>query len=153
MTLILILLASLACLFLLVGLVDTGFGSTITFQSSLIGQIRNITVDGWERPVINTSHMATANNHDTFIPGDLANPGQITVEMLFDVNSNWKTAMTAAAETVTLTLPIQSGHSSAATFACSGFLVSVSKVIPFDDVMTCTAVIQLTGPPTETDGA
>lgn len=146
------LLILLILLPLFIGLVDVGTGTAITFQSGLMAQVRSITHDGWERPSFETSHMGTTSYH-TFMGGDLKDPGELTVEMLLDVNANFKTGIAAVAEAVTMTFPVQSGHSTPATFAASGFLTRVNKTIPYNDLMMVTATIKLTGDVTEVDGA
>lgn len=134
---------------------DIGWGSTLTYQSGLIGRITGVSVANFgAREPRETSYMASTNGWRTFLPTDLKDPGELTVEAWFDKNmAGMKTAAAAAAETVTLTMPIHAGGSSAATAACSGFATSFGWEVPQDDVMSESVTIKLTGEPTMTDGS
>ena len=133
---------------------DIGWGATLTFQSGVIGRI---TAANWAnfgaREARETSYMASTNGWRTYLPTDLKDPGDLTVEAWFDKNAAIKTAVAAAAETTTVTAPIHAGGSSAFSSACSGFATGFSFDIPQDDVMSSTLTIKFTGEPTLTDGA
>ena len=129
---------------------DQGYATTITFSSGFCAQVLSVTWDGIERAAIDTTHMTTSSGYMTAIPSDIINPGQLTVELL--ANPSSAPPITGAAETVTVTFPIPSGGSSAATWVCSGFLTNYTLNDPHDDRMTATAVIKFTGVPTFTAG-
>lgn len=129
---------------------DGGYGTTITFSSGFCAQIKSVSWDGMERQELDTTHMTSTSGYMTFIPSDLKNVGELSVELLF--NPSTSPPITSAAETVTVTFPIPSGGSTAATWACSGFAKSFSQVIPHDDLMTQTIVIKFSGVPTFTAG-
>lgn len=120
----------------------TGFGTTITFASGFCAEITGIDHDGFERAAIDTSHMLTTNGWMTFTPGDLKNPGQLTVQMYFDEEE--EPPLSDAAETVTVT------YRDGSTEVCEGFLQAMSKSIPHDEKMTAVAVIKFSGEPTFT---
>lgn len=129
---------------------DQGFGLSITFSSGFLALIRSASWGNMNREALNTTHMGTTNGAATFIPSDIEDYGELTVELLFDPDD--APPITGAAETVTVTFPIPAGGSSAATWACSGFLTSFEMTAPHDNLMTATATIKFTGEPTFTDG-
>lgn len=132
---------------------DVGTGSTITFQSGLIAEILDVNWNGMARSSHETSHMGSANNAKTFVPGKLRDPGEIQVEINFDGDANYWLALIQAAETVTLTFPIPSGDVSGPSLAASGFLTNVDVSDPMEDVMTATLTIKLSGDVTQTDSS
>lgn len=116
---------------------DTGFGTTITFSTGFIAEIRNITGPSMSREFIDTSHAGTSGGYRTYIPQDLADGGELEVEMLFDPSAD--PPIDSAAETVTVTWPDTS------TWAFSGALVGFDPTAPYDDLMTATARIKVLG--------
>lgn len=122
---------------------DTGFGTTITFDSGFLAEIRSINGPSISREFIDTSHMGTAGGYRTSIPQDLADPGELEVEMLFDPDE--EPPIDGAPESVTITWPIPSGGSTAATWVFSGSLVGFDVTAPYDDLMTATARLKIHG--------
>lgn len=141
---------------------DIGWGTTLTFQSGLMGRI---TSAAWAnfgaREARDTSYMGTTNGWRTFLPTDLRDPGELTVEALWDKSvAALKVGVAAAIETVTLTAPIHpviagggAAGAAGAIIACSGFSTGFSFDVPMDDVMTSSLAIKLSGEPTVTDGS
>jgi predicted secreted protein len=125
--------------------VDQGFGSTITFASSFVGSIRTIDWSGLTRNPLDTTHMGTTNGWMTYLPSDLKDAGELTVEVFFDPSKDWKTQIGAAAATCTLTFPVPTGGTTAGTIAGSAFLTSFEVNDPYDDVMTATIKLRFTG--------
>lgn len=117
---------------------DCGLGTAIAFSSSFLAKVLSIEISGIERAELESTTMATTNNAKTFLPADLYDPGEMSVEMQFDTDAS--PPITGAAETVTITWP------DAETWACSGFLKSFSVNAPVEEIMTATAVIKFTGP-------
>lgn len=133
---------------------DVGFGTSVTFQSGFFAEIISVAWSGITRESIDTTHMATANATMTFMPSDIYNPGELTIEMAMDVAAlDAPPPVTAAAETVTVTYPIQAGDSVAPAWACSGFMTGFDVDIPMEDRITATATIKLSGDFTVTVGA
>ena len=130
--------------------VDQGFGAAITFQSGFLGSIETIEPFDASREAIDTTHMASTNGWATFLPSDIKKAGQVKVTGQFDPSKNWKTAIAAAPENITVTFPLPTGGTTAGTVQCSGFLVQFTPGVPMDNKMTYTAVIQFTGEPTFT---
>ena len=136
--------------------VDIGYGCSLTFQSGFVATIRSIAhADKGKRSVIDTSTMSSVNAWRTFVPGDLKDPGRITLDILFDTLkfAAWKTACAAAVESITITYPVPVGGTTAGTFVCSGFMENFSDAEPMDDVMTAQVTIKFNGEPTVTNGS
>lgn len=116
-------------------------GISITFQSGLVAELLEYDHSGVAREAIATSHMGTTGGM-TFTPSIIYDPGEISCEWAFDPEIDPVTAITAAAETVTITFP---DDAPASTLACSGFLREWSLRGPFQDRMTVTGIIKLSG--------
>lgn len=129
---------------------DQGFGLSIAFSSGFCALVRSISWSGIERNFLDTTHMTTTEGASTFLPSDIEDYGEASVEMLADPDS--VPPITGALETVTITFPIKPGGSTAATWACSGALRSYEITAPHDDLMTATATIKFSGKITFTPG-
>lgn len=134
--------------------VDVGFGTTITFASGFFAKVTNVSVAGISRNAHDSSHMASTNGWRTFLPGDLKDPGALSLDLLFDKNyAGMKTNIASAAETVTVTTPTHAGGSSGGSYAASGFMTTFEFGAPMDGMMTAKATVKFTGEPTGTDGS
>jgi hypothetical protein len=138
--------------------VDVGHGTTITFGTSgFTANIMSVRWSGIQRTAVETSHMATtapgANQfgNKTFIPSDLSDPGELTLELHFNPQTN--PPIDAVAETMTVTWPLVAGDSTPASWACSGFVTGFDLTDPLEDKMTSTCTIKLSGKVSMTDAA
>jgi hypothetical protein len=115
-----------------------GTGTTITFDSGFFAEILSVTWSGISRPSIATSHMGTTTAL-TFVPGDLFDPGELSVELAFAPGTEppWGDD----AETVTVTWP----DAGDATWAASGFLTGFEATSQLEERMTATATVKLSG--------
>ena len=119
---------------------DVGFGTAITFQSGFFAEIISVAWGGISRESVETTNMATTNATKTFMPSDIYDPGELTVEMAMDTDAlDAPPPITAAAETVTVTFPDTS------SWACSGFMTGFDVDIPMEDRITGTATLKLSG--------
>ena len=134
---------------------DIFFGVTITYGSSFLAKILDLSWDGFERESVPTSHNTSTNGYETFIPGDLKTPGKLTVTLQFDKNAATKTNLAnATLETITVSYPTPTGGSAGGSWACSGFLMSFSwRGSIRGPLAQATAVLKLSGEPTFTDGS
>lgn len=130
--------------------VNVGTASTVTFGTSgYSANIENVDWSGMERAAFETTHMSTtlpgANQigGKTFIPSKFADPGEITLEVQYNPQTN--PPLNGVAETITIGWPLVSGDSTAASWACSGFLRSFRITDPHDGKMMATAVVKLSG--------
>ena len=141
--------------------VDIGTGTTVAFgTTAFVAEYLNIDWGGIERPAIDTSHMGTAAAgagkfaNRTKIPGDLSDPGNITLEAHFNpevaITVNFAALIDTGAETLTITWPKAAGDSTAAKWAASAFCVSVSISDPLEDKMIATIEMAITGNVTQT---
>ena len=101
----------------------TGNTGTIAFGTSAI-VLSWTKIGEWQttRGKLETSHLATAT-FKTFMPDDLADPGEVEVEALFDPTKALG-SITAVAETITITYPKTAG--TAAKLAGTGFITMLS---------------------------
>ena len=120
---------------------DIGTGATLSFTGDWDAEILSLSWDGISREAIDTSHMGTTVAR-TFIPADLYDPGELTVEFNLDPDYDIETVMTATAETVAVVLQDGAGT---ANWSASGFITSYSWAAPLEDKMTGSATIKLTG--------
>ena len=128
----------------------TGFGITITFDTGFLAEIIDVTLPESARESIDTSHTATTDGMMTFIPSDLIDNGDLEVELNFDEDAS--PPIDSDPETVTITFPLRTGNTTAATWAFTGFMTNYAPAAPIDDRMTATATIKVTGAITITPG-
>lgn len=103
---------------------DIGTGATVTFgTNSFAAQITSAKPSGIEREAFKTSHLGTTGGH-TYMPGDLYEPGELELEILY--NATTRPVFTATAETITVVYP---NGTATASMAGSGF---VTKFVPGD---------------------
>jgi hypothetical protein len=95
-----------------------GNTATIVFgTSSWPANVHMIGGTSQTRPKIEDSHLAT-EDFQTFVPGDLVDPGELELEFEFDPDD--PPPIDGAPETITITHP--SALANGATLAGSGFL-------------------------------
>lgn len=130
---------------------DVGTGTTISFgTSSFSAEILNVNQSGISRPSIKTSHMTTTSS-DTFMPADLVDEGEVTLDFAF--NPNNQPPIRGAAETITITFPIPTGSSNGATAVFSGFCTGWEWTDPLEDKMTASATLKVSGTVVWTDAS
>lgn len=127
----------------------TGHGATLTLSGF---SVSIISIGGFtqSRPALDTSHLGTTD-YRTFIPGDLADPGEFEVTFFYD--SSTEAPIVGAAASLTITLPDStSGSGSGATIAASAFCTSwTTPELVTDQLMTATATFKWADGPTFTD--
>ena len=63
---------------------DIGTGATVaTSTSAFTANYTNISWGGISRPSIKSSHLGTTG-YDTFVIGDLTDPGEVTLEVFYN---------------------------------------------------------------------
>lgn len=118
---------------------DVGQGATIAFSTSFFATATNFEWSGISRGAKETTTLATTTAK-TFMPEDLYDPGELSVDMQFDTDSAWTTALAGAAETVTITWP------DSETAACSGFMTGFRITASGPEVMSATGTLKFSGP-------
>lgn len=100
---------------------DEGRGASLTLGTSswdTTALITSITPDPITRGSLETTNLATTN-YRTFQPEELLTAGGVTVEFYHDGDA--EPPIAAAAETVTITYPLQQTWSTGALITGSGF--------------------------------
>lgn len=124
--------------------------SLVGGTAGTIGNIISVNVGGQTRDPIDKSTMDSTSKFREFISG-MADAGELTVEVNYDgaasgVGDSLSTAYQGGtAETWTITFV------DASTFACSGFITNLGFAAPFEDKISQSITIKLTGVPTFTD--
>ena len=103
---------------------DTGSGATLTLATTgSVGRIRSMTLPEITTEKIDTTAL-DSTDFMTYVSGDVADPGEITAEIVFDATGDDLPSL-GVAETVTVTFPIHtSGNTTNATLAGTGFITS-----------------------------
>lgn len=130
----------------------TGNGATLTLGTTgSVGSIQEMTLPEWTLEKIETSHLGTTN-FKTYVPGDLVEPGELTATVIFDTEVSVPTISSTtgswdAAETVTVTFPIQkSTNTTAATLVGTGFITGYSfPQMANDTLQVATITISFDG--------
>lgn len=122
---------------------DLGTNATVTFaNSSFNAFITDISWDGITRPSIDTTYLGTSGGR-TFIPGDLYDPGSMTLQIQYDINKAIPYGSTA--ETITFAPPVAPGYMTAGSWVAVGFVTDVGIQIPLEGMMTGSVTIKFTG--------
>jgi len=128
-----------------------GHGTILAIGAATIGNITSISGPNISRDSIDISTMDSTNKWREFIPGML-DAGEVTFDVNYDgadgaTANDLNAALAAAASTILITCIDTS------TFSCSGFVTALGTAIPFDDKITQSVTIKLTGAMTYTDVA
>lgn len=131
-----------------------GTGALLTFGTST-SSFSIISIDGpsgRSRPSIPTSHLRTTND-DTFIPGNLADPGELEFEYLYDplTASGNAVDMNDPAETLTVVWASTGTATVGGKWSASGFVTGHTINTPMEDRITATVTYKLSGAVTFTD--
>lgn len=117
---------------------DVGTGASITFQSGFFGKILNIEWSGISREAVKIT--AFDDTIDQYIPGDLYDPGELSVDTLADVTALPPIAQIA--EEITLAFGAASADSD---WTATGFMTEHAVVLPLEDKIVATSKIKFTG--------
>ena len=118
-----------------------GTGTTITFgTSSFTGNIINQVVgNSQSRNSIDASHMGTTGAL-AFIPASLYDGGEVSYDIEFDGTQDPPIDTADTAETITI-----DWSGAGVTSAFSGFLTNFEVTSPFEERMTATITVKVTG--------
>ncbi len=122
----------------------SGFGTKLQGATQgAIGMITKITIVGQEADEYDVTTMNAPSKYKKFIAG-LIDAKEITLELIYEPTNMavLLAAVGAANENWTVTFP------DTCTFVCSGHIKNLGTPIPFNDKITQTATIRLSGPPT-----
>lgn len=140
--------------------VDNAIGTTVVFATSAFtSSIMGISIAGVTRADIDTSHFgqaipgAAVFANKTYIPSDLTDGGDLTLEVHFDPDQDLPMNSDNANETITITWPKVPADATAAIWAFDGYMKSFDMTGPLEDKMTATIVVKIAGPITVTVAA
>ena len=123
---------------------NIGTGTTISFGSAFFAEILDVTPPGAKRKSIETSHMGTTAAH-TFKPGKLVDWGEMKVDIGFDPGVT--PPIDSAPESIVITFP------DLETWTFTGFMTGYEPKDPFEDRMTASCTIKVTGAVVAAGGA
>jgi len=130
--------------------VQDGHGATIVFgTSSFTSEVVSIDWSGITRDPIDATHLGsvapTASEFGgmEFIPPDLADSGELSVEIHTDPDKI--PPVNLVAETITITFPKVPADTSATIWAGTGFVTGYSANITSGEKMTTTMIIKISG--------
>jgi hypothetical protein len=104
---------------------DTGHGAAITLATSaLTYKWRKIGAVEQSREKVEDTDLSNTN-YKSYLPGDVAEPGEFEVEFCFNPATALPSAL-AAPETVTITGPTPPGGASGAALTGTGFITKIT---------------------------
>ena len=124
---------------------DTGVGMTITLGTTGdVGCVRTATLPEWAMEKIDATCL-DSTGFIRYIPGDLTDPGDVTMEAIFAATNNIPEPGTV--ETITITFPIgDSANTVAATLTGTGFISSVQlPTAAVNELMTLNITFSFDG--------
>ena len=120
--------------------VDIGTDVTVTIAAGgtydVAATLQSVSWSGFSRESIEMTHMLTTGGRD-FVGSDLYDPGEVTMEVLFD--STIAVPMLGATATLTFSAPDDD------TWACDAFCTGFEFTAPLEDRMTASITYKLTG--------
>lgn len=124
---------------------DTGVGMTITLATTgAIGCIQTAQLPDWAMEKLDATCL-DSTGFIRYIPGDLTDPGDVTMNAIFNAANDIPEPGTV--EDITITFPIgDSANSVAATLTGSGFISSVTLPnAAVNELMMLTVVFSFDG--------
>jgi hypothetical protein len=125
---------------------NEGYGVSITFHSGFFAMITAVNGPNQQRKAIDTTNsgttMGTAGGM-TFIPSNLIDRGEVSVDINFDPDA--VPPIDQPAETITITFPIPSGKINPPKLSFSGFMTGFQPKVPINDKMTASATLKVSG--------
>lgn len=128
----------------------TGNGATVALSVSTVSTcVTSIELPSFGIEDLETSCLGTTN-YKTFVATDLADPGEITINYLFDPTSDTLLAR-GVAEVITITWPIHTtGNTTNATFVADGYIREVNlPTLQNGELQEASIVFKLNGEDTE----
>jgi len=121
----------------------SGFKTSITFSSSnLTLHLLSLGGPGATREAIDISTMDTTTGYREFIPADLKDGGEVSIDFAFASSVSPATALASTGEVIA----IKWGTSTGDYWSFKGFMLSYEPGAQMDDRMTGSATIKVAGP-------
>ena len=124
---------------------DTGVGMTITLATTgAVGCVRTATLPEWVMEKIDATCLDSAG-FIRYIPGDLTDPGDVTMEAIFEATLDIPAP--GVVEDITITFPIGDDTNTVpATLTGSGFLASTQlPTAAVNELMTLNLTFSFDG--------
>lgn len=125
---------------------DTGAGASLTLGTTgSVGTIRQISIGEFTIDTLDASDISSSDWMQ-MIPTDLADPPEISAEILWD-GTETNVPSLGVAETITVTFPkVASTTVTAATFAGTGFITSFKLPdLEIDEIQVAEITCKLNG--------
>lgn len=131
-----------------------GHGTTLSIDGTAIGNIMTIGGPDITRDALDVSTMESSLKHREFIPGML-DSGEVTMEVNYDGTAGGTGnvlagLITADTSVIIIVLPAQGTHGTS-SWSVDGFMTGLGNAIPFDDKVTQSITMKLTGVATFVD--
>jgi hypothetical protein len=120
---------------------NIGTGTTIAFDSTLFAEVLDVSPPNLSRNSVETSHMSTDTNH-TFMPTDLIDNGEVTLEIAFNPKYDFKASFFAKKVKSCVITFADSGDG---IWTFSAFATGYEPSVPLEDRMTATITLKVTG--------
>lgn len=122
-----------------------GYHSIIASSTGEIGQVKSISGPGASFGDVDTTCLDSTSNFRTFVPG-LGDGGEVTLSLVYDPSAHAPLANALGARTVKY-WTVYHGSSGGDSDAFYGYVKSMSREIPLDDLITSDVTIKVTGLP------
>jgi hypothetical protein len=131
-----------------------GTGTTITFATSAFtAEVIDIQHPELSRESLETTHLGTTTAK-TFQPSKLHDPGECSITVHHDPADEASDLIGEDPEVITITYPLESGQSTAATKVFTGFVTSVGgESMKVGELMQTKLTIKITGPVVPYEGS
>lgn len=124
-----------------------GYGSIIATSTGEIAQVRSITGPGVDFGDVDTTCLDSSSNYRTFVPG-LGDAGEVTLALVYDpAHASHKILAEAAVNRTSKVWTVYHGSSSNDSDTFTGYVKSISREIPLDDLITADVTLKVTGVP------
>ena len=128
-----------------------GFGSVLSYTSSTgeinLGQIKNVDGPSGSASDVDTTCLDTVGNFRVFARANV-DPGELTFTVAYDptVDSHQRLGTLYASGTAK-TFTVYHGSTSGTASAMTGYVSSLGRAIPLDDLITVDLTIKISGDP------
>ena len=128
---------------------DTGQGATLTMVGlNLVSRVKTMQLPEFTTEKIDATGLGTTGFMQ-YVSGDVVDPGEISVELIFDPTDDITALQGGCGESVTITFPMspcRTGSVSAATLIGTGFITNVQfPNLAINELMMVTLTIAFDG--------
>jgi predicted secreted protein len=130
-----------------------GHGSSLSIGGTTVGNIMSVSGPSEARDPIEISTMDSATKFREFIPGML-DAGEITMEINYDgADGGTANDLDTMLRATNTNYSVVVTFDDTSTFTSVGFVTALGHAIPYDDKISQSVSVKLTGVPTFTDVA